>query len=248
MAKLDIRERELRNLLKQIKVKDYKKIIKGKYKGDAYRSQQYDRKRLINAYTSYYQRESFEPKMMPKEFIEQLAKRQTYTDKLYNTYLKTYENRAKRAEKYGVTMDRKLKKNEFISTYYSTQEDLLRMVESGERKTTGAITRDIVEAQVNYDSSTKQAAAAMKYIKKQKMEYQKSLEEYKLGKIKEAPIKPDVLQITYKDIRLGNQKSDIFWDMIRADRKKWAELGLKKSEIRQNTLDLYFPDSPTMNR
>lgn len=83
--------------------------------------------------------------------------------KTYNTYYKETQKTS------PVTMTEKLSRQEFRAYYNAIKNDRIAQVAKGERKTTGAIIRDMVKGQQNFEMSVSQARQAAKAAKEFRM-------------------------------------------------------------------------------
>lgn len=117
-------------------------------------------------------------------------------DKMYENYSKYYD---KTKETSGVEMDTKLSKKEFQSAYLTEYQERYIDIAEGNRKTIGAISRDIVNSQKDYYLSMKQAREVKKaYVSKH----------------------PDKKAPRTRDLMKEKKLSDEFFDEIKAYSKK----------------------------
>lgn len=82
-------------------------------------------------------------------------------DKLYEKYVQDYHKQ----EAKGIPMTQLMDKSTYKAVYIATENDRLAEVAAGQRKTLGAINRDIVNQSADYNVSAKQAQKLSKAAK-----------------------------------------------------------------------------------
>lgn len=135
-------------------------------------------------------------------------------NKLYATYVKTYN---KRAAKSIVGMEQIYTILEFKSMYTALENDRLAQVRKGTRKVLN-ITQDLVARQELYEYSLKQART-LKQALKQEFDENYTIKALRLGKV---------------------QKTERFWDLVRKYQIELRNKGLKPTDIKESVGQTFF--------
>lgn len=196
---------------KKTAFKVYKKAL-GNQKGKGLTSKQ-----LKLKYDRY--RKSTE-EQYPVMSYERWAKREaTITaekERRYETYIREYDKAYQKAQRNGVNIAPRMSKNEFAAFYEATKNEYISQVERGERKTVGAVTRDVAQAQIEWKFSPKQASSLSQYAKENE------------------------LDISYKDIRAGNVQGEAMQELIKKAYRDLKDNGYSSKDAKKQISQSFF--------
>lgn len=134
-------------------------------------------------------------------------------DKLYNTYVKTYNKKALRSK---VGLEEIYNKDEFKAVYTALENTRKLEIKKGQRKVAN-ITQDLIAKQEKYEYSLKQAKELKKALK-------------------------ETLNINYKikDIRTGQFRSEEFWKLVKESKKELLLQGYNITEVNKMISGTFF--------
>lgn len=201
---------------KKTAFKVYKKAL-GNQKGKGLTSKQlklkYDRYRK--------QTEEQYPVMSYERWAKREATQTAEKERRYETYLREYEKAFQKAQRNGVEIGPRMSKNSFESYYEATRNEYIEQIQKGERKTVGAVTRDVAQAQIEWKFSPKQASSLSQYAKENEID------------------------VSYKDIRSGNVKGEAMQELIKKTYKDLRDSGYSSKDAKLYISHAFF-GSPTL--